>query len=409
MKQRVEELIFSIKDNFIYYLSSIIILTSITFLLGTTIIFMNQVSQKANDVNTIYHGKAMYRIIDNFYEGNDFSEFTSDINNVNKVSDFYNKLNENESIRLLSVFTQNLYIDKFKGSNEFLEDLKESDGTPAAVKSIQMNKDSFDFYKVELESGVEINWESIKDEDKTIPVILGSNYKNVYSIGDKIKVNYYPKLVEIEVVGFMKVNTSIYYQGNPEFYLDSYILVPYPWQTGTILNDNKVDEKFKSILYFAMINSDLTTTLSENELLYTIDKISYESKFFDHKLVGNASFSLGYAQMNMFIKTNGNLLLCLLIFFIIFSIIIQISISQIIIRRRENIYKLYKELGTDMIYSDIKMVLLFPYIVSFVIAIILLIFYFRGNFLHIILSALLLLCITNFICRKYLLLINKHL
>jgi len=367
VRQKVKELFFSLRHNWILYLSSITILSLITIVISSTLVIIFQTFYKEEAIRNIYQGNNIFQISDTLIDAKDFNEFRSNTENINKIAHFYNALIESDDIDFVSTFTQPLYIENFRGGKNFL-DMEYVYNNMSNIKSVQMNSSAYQFYKIRLKEGTEPDWRNIQADDDIIPIILGSDYRDIYAIDDELTGLYYPKAITFRVVGFMEENQTIYYQGNPEFYLDSYMLVPYPYKCSEIVSTNKEERSFKGILYFAMINSNIATSFDEIGLKAIIDEISYQTGFYDHLLIGHSLFSVRYSQMASVIAANKNLLIAFLTFAIIFSIIVQFCISLTIRHRRNNYYKLCEEIGILSLQNDIKLVFLFPYIIAFVIS-----------------------------------------
>ena len=77
------------------------------------------------------------------------------------------------------------------------------------------------FYNIEVEGNSEIAWNSISYKDNSIPVLLGSEYKSFYKIGDIITGNYYSKNTNFEVIGFIETDCSINYKNTSNITLDT--------------------------------------------------------------------------------------------------------------------------------------------------------------------------------------------
>ena len=92
---------------------------------------------------------------------------------------------------------------------------------------------AYDFYNIEVDGNSEIAWNSISYKDNQIPVLLGSEYKSFYKIGDIITGNYYSKNTNFEVIGFVETGCSINYKNTSNITLDTYMLIPYLHSLGS--------------------------------------------------------------------------------------------------------------------------------------------------------------------------------
>ncbi|MBV6373076.1 hypothetical protein HIU98_18805, partial [Enterococcus casseliflavus] len=201
----------------------------------------------------------------------------------------------------------------------------------------------FDFYSLKTENNTKIDWNTIDFESGKIPVILGSEYKNYFNIGDTITVYYLNKLFELEVKDFFVDNTFLYFKGNAQEYLDNYILVPYPEK----LSMKESSGIYYPQLYFEMINGDIVVNnkTSLESLTYYLTEISNESGFKQYTLLGFNSFVTEYSNMLLVLNENRYLLLFILSILFITVTILSIFIIHCSFKRYTNVYQTYFLLG----------------------------------------------------------------
>ena len=95
--------------------------------------------------------------------------------------------------------------------------------------------------------------------------------------------------LQCEVVGFLSQETKLSYKDYIDENLDNYIIFPYPpklWH----LEDIK--EPFTGILYFAMLDSEVVTRGSEEDLLSEIKLASEKSGFKNFTLYNQEGYPL---------------------------------------------------------------------------------------------------------------------
>jgi hypothetical protein len=390
-----------------FIISGIGIISSFIVILGMILILLDQSHLKSNELNDVFIGKQRYTMIDDFYDPDEFYKFRQNYNNINLLAEFYNKLIQSDKIKVLSIFNQPLQIKDYKGdrkcyynSNEFIEQHKNVD---IAVKSIQLNKSVFDFYNIKIKSGI-INWDNISYSDNSIPILLGSTYKNLYNIGESILGNYYGKVMKFEVVGFLKENSFLYYQNNPEFYLDDYIIIPYPKELWIVDNYNF---EFESILYFALVNCDLITSTNERSFIDEVKRIANTVGYKNFSIVGVDDFQIKYASLISVVKENLNNLIIIFILSYILVVFILYGFGKIIVSTQFMYYQLYWIIG-DKTYKRLFLTdISSSYIISFLIGIIFQLYYFEVIYLKvIIIQFLILISIFSFVfylCNKSLL------
>lgn len=292
------------------YLVLCLLTASMSFLIAESLVLNQYATSKKDTISSEVIGLQRYTIVDNLLEDKDFHQFRHNQQNVNSVIDFYNRLADSKVINLLSVFDQPLYIENFQGKQEFLygsQDFQESNqGYPTAVNALQLNKNAFEFYHLSLEEHQTVDWQDIDYEnDKPIPLILGHNYRTFYKIGDRLRSDLYSKDKTFQVIGFLPQNSFIYYNNEPEFYLDNYMIVPYPLHLSPVKTD---DMRFESILSFAMINSDFVSQASQQEVIDEIKSISNSSGFSQFSLINLDNTFLKYDALLNIISHNQALL-----------------------------------------------------------------------------------------------------
>lgn len=382
-----------------------------TFLVMIGILFQLQTATftKESSVENIYEGKQLYRIVDNYYDPDAFYEFRQHSDNINRLGEFYNALVTSTNMEFISIFNQPIYVEQFMGEEQFLynsqefRDAHNLDTTNANVKAIQLNQSAFELYGLKVSNGTIFDWDEVNYGGNKLPILIGSEYKGIYDIGDTFFVNYYNREITFEVVGILEPNTFVYYKGDPEFYLDQYLIVPYPELLESV---NESDFKFEGILYFAMINGDIITTIDKNKLLKEIKYISDSTGFADFSVVGISDFTLKYDTMISVIKGNRNLIFIMMLLISILVTFIQYGMGNQILLRRLDVYRAFWLVGIDnyrqVFFKDISI----PYILAFISTVIIIKICFQHISLLVILFilavSLSILCLVYFICKHIL-------
>lgn len=395
IKNKFREIIILLKTNVLFYILSFLILSAFMVIIGAVSGLQIETHFKGKEIKKIYNGKKFYTIVDSFYKPEEFLEYRQSPDNINKIGDFYNSLSNSSGFIFLSAFSQPIPIENFSGDDKFLYNSEEFQNKhknfPMNVKSLQLNQSAFEFYKLKITKGNGFKWDNINYDSGKIPVLLGSNYEGVYEIGDTFIGNYYSKDFKFIVKGFIEPNSFIYYKGNPEFYIDEYVLIPYPKKIKPVVDS---DFKFEGILYFAMINGDLSSNSSKDELLNEIKEISNKTNFSNFSIVGLPELALKYSEMVSVINKNKTFLYISIILLLILIIFIQNGIARIILIRRKDLYKTYRLIG----YSSVRKIYMrdisIPYFLSFIFANIIVMIGFQKISL---LSVLITLVITLFI------------
>ena len=154
-----------------------------------------------------------------------------------------------------------------------------------------------------------------------LPVLLGSNYISNFEVGNRLKATYYQRDVELEIVGFLQENTPVYYNGDPEFYLNEYIVLPY---INYDAPKTDFDEWFQKIVYFAMINGYISVpsgdTFTQN-MMMELEAISDKTGFYNYILIGSNPSMQQYRGLINILNKNYDLIFSLLLLFFSINIV----------------------------------------------------------------------------------------
>ncbi|HEL1091795.1 TPA: permease [Streptococcus equi subsp. zooepidemicus] len=313
----------------------IIALFSVSLSLASALIhYSNHFTKEFQDYAS---NEQRYTMVDNFIDASRFEDVRGQVEVINRLGDFYNQLNQDKSLKALSVFNQPIFLKHFKGDSSFYENsqafLEANPEASAGIKSIQLNKMVFDYYHLKVASGDELHWSTVDYQpSQEIPILLGAAYQPYYHIGDIIEADYYFRQVRFSVKGFLAPDSFIYYRNNPEFYLDSYMIIPYPYRLEPI--DPK-DFDFESILYFAMVNMDIVTPLKHKAFIEHIKQASDKSRFIDFSIVAIDDFFLRYSGLIAIFEQNSFLLIVLLL--LLFVLVHAVAFGICVLLQRLNL------------------------------------------------------------------------
>lgn len=262
---------------------------------GTFVAFVNELGYESKSLQQVYEGKAIYQLLDGYYDGDKYKDFVSKPDYLSKLKKYYNQLNEAKDFQYLAMFNHHILLKDERISGEFIEGYEQGNSKPQVevnnnfftpIKSFQMNKQVIDFFNLSVSEGSLWNEKAAEDIDGTMPVILGSSYKKLYKIGDVTSINYYNKPFNVKVIGFMKENSKVYFNNNTEFYLDKYFILPYQDLGNPVLEN---DELFQQISYFAMINGYVVTDNDPKKIqtaMQRIEAIAQKSGMDNYSFIG---------------------------------------------------------------------------------------------------------------------------
>ncbi|MDT2860541.1 hypothetical protein P7H71_12005 [Lactococcus lactis] len=310
----MRELIFDFKRNGFLIFSKIFLFTLFSIICFICFSFGKSTNESISSNFSRDQDKSIYTLIDSLYQPEEFSKFRSSESSVETVGKFYSFLNQSNKFNFLSVFDQPLYVSNFKGAEKFSEGQDYIDPQNkkfSNIKSVQLNEKAYKFYNLKLDDGVGIDWKNInlaQGIDVEIPVILGSDYAKTYKIGDTIEGEYYFKSFNFKVSGFLQKNSSIFYKESNNFFLDDYILIPYPEEIKSV---NKNNKEFLGILYFAMINGNIAVdkNISTDNLITELDKIGNKSNFYQYSLIQVPGYLIQFKLMRELLISNLSIII----------------------------------------------------------------------------------------------------
>ncbi|WP_157544480.1 hypothetical protein [Jonesia quinghaiensis] len=257
----------------------------------------------------------MYHLTDTLVDPEEFWNFRQSQEQMETIASFYQELTSSETFTFLSIFNQPLFAHDFMGGEtfdasfgtesggqgEYIDDI--SGRKTRAVKSIQLNQQAFQFYGLTLSSGSVPQWNSITPQSIEIPVVLGHDYQEIYSVGDIIDVEYYFRETTLRVSGFLEEGSSIYLQGTFNTYLDDQIVIPYPQSLS--LSDSSAFEH-EGILFFAMIGGNIVAPqgTSEEMILSSLSETATASHFHDYTLLNVPTYLIEFTLMRNLVRDN---------------------------------------------------------------------------------------------------------
>lgn len=197
---------------------------------------------------------------------------------------------------------------------------------PTFIKAVQMNKNAITMSNIELYEGRIFNQnEYTYTNGKTVPIIVGYEYKEYLNLGDKFTVDYLNKILTLEVVGIAQKGSAD--ARKPENILDYNLIMPaMEFETPSVSDEYYEDEmSFQKKAYLGYINcfvfSDNSALRVQNDLDNICKDLITEGKFILTGIKAINIFNLGYAKSNIIVLFVLPLLF-LIIIFIILSILI---------------------------------------------------------------------------------------
>ncbi|WP_396599855.1 hypothetical protein [Frigoribacterium sp. R86507] len=300
----------------------------------------------------------MYSLTDRLTDPALFEGYRRNLANIEKVTRFYDYLEQNapDGVQLLSAFDQAMPVADFAGGETF----EHGYGTGARtqgpyedpilgksvvnVKSMQLSRSTFDFYNLAEQDGTELDWDGVNYDGASIPVLLGDNYKSVYAVGDQLTVDYYSKPTQMRVSGFLPPSASMFYQENLNFFLDDYLVVPYP---KSITGMATAHQDFYGILAFAMLNANIAVDQAQpsGAVFRALESAATSSQFDHYALLSVPGYLTQFASVRALVQENFALVVTIEILVAAAAVVVSAVLTSSAIRRRERRIRVAWQLG----------------------------------------------------------------
>ncbi len=302
------------REVLLYYRShkveNIVFVCQITvffILMGTFFAFTGEAHYGKSNIERTYKDKAIYQLIDGYYDPDAFTAFRSEPNALNILKNYYHALMNAESFQYLAMFDQSITINDVNGAAD------NDGGRSKEAEAFQMNEQACQYFELNVIEGRAFQQGDFDDNGNVMPVLMGSSYMNAFEVGDRLPATYYQREVELEIIGFLRENTMIYYNGNYEFYLDQYIILPYIHYDAP---QTESDESFQEIVYFAMINGYISISSGDahtQDMMAEMEAIAEKTGFYNYVFIGSNPNLQQYRGLINILNKNYDLILSLLI------------------------------------------------------------------------------------------------
>lgn len=300
----------------------------------------------------------MYSMTDRLTDPDLFESYRRNIANIEKVTRFYDYLQRNSpaGVQLLSAFDQAMPVADFAGDETFEHGYGNGAETQGSyedpilgksvvnVKSMQLSRSTFEFYNLSEQDGTELDWDGVNYDGEMIPVLLGSNYNGLYAVGDQLTVDYYSKSTQMRVSGFLPPSASMFYQQNLNFFLDDYIVVPYP---ESITGMATAHQEFYGILAFAMLNANIAVDQAQpsGAVFRALEAAAMSSQFDHYALLSVPGYLTQFAAIRALVQENFALVVTIEILVAAAAVVVSGVLTSSAIRRRERRIRVFWQLG----------------------------------------------------------------
>lgn len=233
-----DELISNIQQNPV--LAVIIVLLASVGLVFTALgtLGFDRINGLLMDFSSKYESQKIHQIYDPFLINNSLNKFfRSQSDGLERFMEFHERLVNNPHFKYLDYEKQNIYFQNYNGPDKFIAGYE--DGSTGfmkpvlingnyytALKGMQFSELVFTTFKPQIQSGRGfLPAEYDFSEGQPIPLILGSEYEGLYSLGDRIHIDFLGLQSSAQVVGFFAKDSYVFFHGNI-CYLDRYMVIP---------------------------------------------------------------------------------------------------------------------------------------------------------------------------------------
>lgn len=193
-------------------------LSFVIFCISLSLFNVSNTSTKK--LNTIT--KSLYKVSDN-YVGEEETMFFSRSDNVGLLKKLYEWENAQTDFQYLVMNRQSVAAARHNWP-DCCKLGSESDEGLCILKSIQVNQRFFQYFDISLSEG-ELFQDTDYLLDEDVPVLMGSAYRDVCSVGERFDLYYLGRSVPCSVSGF--VDESCYINNGEDVeYLNNFILFP---------------------------------------------------------------------------------------------------------------------------------------------------------------------------------------
>lgn len=226
--------------------------------LGMSLSLFNLSDGSVNKLNHIT--KQLYKISDN-YIGDEERSFFSRTDNVGSLKSLYQWEKTTKNFNYIVMSRQIVSVENKKWPKNQLIDYGDDEETDI-YNSIQVNSEFFRYFDINLSKG-KIFSDDDYFLDENIPLLMGSDYKDVCSIGENFDLYYLGTVLRCTIIGFIEKNSYIN-NGNEIEYLNDLIILP------SLELEDDYDRGFALRLYLdktsGYIQTDKKISAIQNEL-----------------------------------------------------------------------------------------------------------------------------------------------
>jgi hypothetical protein len=350
------ELIRDLRNNGVVLLAKVVTLTVLALSLYSYGTFVQSTSVAVDHGLSEVADVDVYTLIDQFTGDPDaFERFRASPERLDQLAAFVERLDDEPGIRFISAYDQPLPVADFRGEERFDvgygteyavrgEYPDESGRVVRDLKSIQMNEAAFEFAGLRVGNGSLPDWNAVDYGARSVPVVLGADYEGVYDIGDTLDGSLLFRDLTFEVHGFLEPDSSMYFRGDLNHFVDDAVIVPYPADLSGLVGS---EQGFAGMLAFQMLGADLAVdrNLNIDDVLARLDRLGSDTGFTDYSLTGVPTYVVQLSQVRRLVQDNLALLSAILVLLVVAAAVAVVFLNALLGERRRPIISAYWSTG----------------------------------------------------------------
>lgn len=217
----------------------VILMTLSLVLLCTTFYHNNKIEENVQNFDETFGNKTYYFMYESFGDF-EYYKYLDDDNSgdFKNLLKFNKLLHSEENFNFISLNSQYVEVHGIKVPDIFLYSYEEGysedsvyqrdEKTYYCAKAIQVSQSFFGEFDINISKGRSFDKADYNySNNRNIPVLLGSAYKDILSVGDTFSCEYLFEDVVCEVIGFVDEN-SYFFENNDNNFIscERYIIMP---------------------------------------------------------------------------------------------------------------------------------------------------------------------------------------
>lgn len=267
---------------------------------------------------------------------------------IEEIARFNQVLQKNDQLTVYTASPISVFIQNFSGDEAFTPENTKADGEYMPVYGLQVNAVAKKLNQLEMDAGRFFKNEDFQNYNGkgVLPVVLGSDFYQLYDIGDILNMRVYGQNIQAEIIGFLKSEQTIVTTALPQMSAGHQVLIPTQQYRQLPSGDNT----FAKQSLLASANTMLITNASKIGIRDIMLQVSQESDFWSFTIGGAGGITVNI--YNKILKANPILVYGL---FIIVMAGFFISLRRIQQRRNDANQTLFRILITSgMAARDIR-------------------------------------------------------